>query len=612
MNIKKALVLVVLFSTVSTYFFYFTYGSQSQVSELPIILRFEDPGYLEKDFYVSEASEFGPRYCFAKFMAAVSSKKSLPYICFLLTLLINLLTGLATFTFTFDIFDRSLLAGLLAAGLVLSVETFLLGYYPHLYARQLLSSSLAFPFILLAFWAGLRQAPFLWAVSGGIAALLHPTFGIEGALIGFFALVVSGTLKCGANVVSFFKYSGKKTAAAFLLFCLFAVPQMIIYFSISRINSLQYIEIETIFRHPHHNLSGHLKGLFEGICFFFACGFALHFLYKKSDSRKRPLSLAILAVFLLIFVLCGLGLFFVEVFPLRLWALARPFRLLYLLKWLGLILIAGRIACLFSGTTLKNITLKPFVFLVSTLSPPTMVISFAADRMKGKNTKKPPVFHPFLNPWILIAGILCCLFFLWIPALKNVFLLVLFCFLTLFFVFFQKTQLFYAVSGFLVLLLLAPLIRYTPLGDKLPHKVDLFLNVVCPNILYSDVQGELYQVSRFARENTKEDSLFLIPPNLGNFRLMAGRAVVVNWKSFPFQDEAAAAWKERLLRCYGPVNSTGHAARDEMTANFKKIDDKKLEELKKEFGFSFSLLFKETPTDFTVIYANRKYKIIVL
>jgi hypothetical protein len=345
-------------------------------------------------------------------------------------------------------------------------------------------------------------------------------------------MVISGTLKYKGKISSYLKESGKFTAAALLLFFLFAAIPVVIYLGMPHIDSLQYIEIETKFRHPHHNLFSHLKGLFKGICFFIAAGFAWSFWYKKNKIHNRHLPLTILAVSIFIFILCGLGLFFVEVFPMRLWAVARPFRLLFILKWLGLILIAGRIAEFFSRSS--------------------------------------------------------------------------------FLVYSRKTRFIYPVSIFLVLLLSAPLIRYTPLGPKLPQKLDSFLNHLSPDILYSDGQSNFHQVSRFARNKTKNDSMFLIPPNLGGFRLMADRAVVVNWKSFPFQELAAVEWKERMLACYGPVFSIGHTARDEMTENYKKIDDKKLKELKTKYGFSHSVLFKKTQTNFPIIYENKKYKVIVL
>jgi len=612
MNVRKAIVLTVLFAVVSTAMFYFRFGSRSQVSELPIIQRFEDPGYLENDFYVNAASDYGPRYFYAKFVAAVSTKKSLPYICYLLTLLINIFTGIVTFYFAFDIFDRSILAGLLAVGLVLSVETFLLGYFPNLYARQLLSSSLVFPFILLALWAAVRQFPFLWAVSGGVAALIHPTFGIEGGVIALMVMVLSGTLRYKGKISSYIKESGKFTAAAMLLFFLFAAIPVIINLGMPHIDSLQYIEIETKFRHPHHNLFSHLKGLFKGICFFIAAGFAWSFWYKKNKINNRHLPLTILVVAIFIFILCGLGLVFVEVFPMRFWAVARPFRLLFILKWLGLILIAGRIAEFFSRSSRGTSMIKPYIFLISVLSPPTTALFFITGMAEEKNISRYPVFRVLLNPWILLTGILSCLIFFWAPPFKNAFLLIILCFLSYFLVYNRKIRFINPVSIFLVLLLSAPLIRYTPLGPKLPQRLDSFLNHLYPDILYSDGQSDFHQVSRFVRNKTKKNSMFLIPPTLGGFRLMADRAVVVNWKSFPFQELAAVEWKKRILSCYGPLNSIGHTARDEMTENYKKIDDIKIKELKTKYGFSHSVLFNKTKTNFPVIYENKKYKVVLL
>ncbi len=50
----------------------------------------------------------------------------------------------------------------------------------------------------------------------------------------------------------------------------------------------------------------------------------------------------------------------------------------------------------------------------------------------------------------------------------------------------------------------------------------------------------------WARASTEVDAVFLIPPNMENFRLAAGRAVVVDWKSTPFAPVEVEEWYRRI------------------------------------------------------------------
>ena len=57
--------------------------------------------------------------------------------------------------------------------------------------------------------------------------------------------------------------------------------------------------------------------------------------------------------------------------------------------------------------------------------------------------------------------------------------------------------------------------------------------------------SDLYAVEAWARQHTRPDALFLIPPSETTFRTWARRSVAINWKPTPFRD---AAMRERLAR----------------------------------------------------------------
>lgn len=57
----------------------------------------------------------------------------------------------------------------------------------------------------------------------------------------------------------------------------------------------------------------------------------------------------------------------------------------------------------------------------------------------------------------------------------------------------------------------------------------------------------LADVEAWARTTTAVDAVFAVPPSFSGFRSRAQRAIVINFKAYPFQDQHMAIWFERLL-----------------------------------------------------------------
>jgi hypothetical protein len=56
------------------------------------------------------------------------------------------------------------------------------------------------------------------------------------------------------------------------------------------------------------------------------------------------------------------------------------------------------------------------------------------------------------------------------------------------------------------------------------------------------------QVCEFARQHTPVDAVFLVPPDEESFRLVAERAIVINFKGVPQFDGELVEWRDRLCR----------------------------------------------------------------
>ena len=594
MNTKRALILCCIFASLTTLFQYIDFGLEDQKSELPLVMRAIDPFYLTSDFYTNSASTFGPRYFYTKFIALILSKKSLPYFFFLLTLLTNMAIALVTFYFSRDLFSGSSAAGLLAVLLVMSIPTFNLGFFSHVYSRQLLSNTIVIPLVLGSLWAAFRNKPFLCALTAGAAVLLHPTFGAEAGLLAFFVLIVSAVLKRRESASLDWKKHALKIGGAMAVFILFVAVPLIPYLSSPRIETKQFLDIETQFRHPHHNFLSHLSEFDLALYFFLAVGIAWYMLSKKKSWPKH-FSSVILSLFLFIILFCLAGLFFIEVFPSRLWAVARPFRLIFVLKWMGLIILGGHMADVYDRRQKGKAPWEAVCMAVSMLSPLTMAVSHVAMILKKKINRIRLMFENFVLSGILTGVFAAYLVLVWEPRWQVVLVYMLFILLYVFYVSQPITWLFYV--GVAVVLFAFPV---------------SFMNDAGPKITFTRMSGQMAQVASFARESTSATAVFLTPPDFGLFRLMAERAIVVNWRSFPFQEMAMIEWKKRMEECYGKTESVGHQARDDMIEHYRNIDDSRIRFLQSEYGISYCVLFKETQSGFPVLYENERFKIVSL
>ena len=120
----------------------------------------------------------------------------------------------------------------------------------------------------------------------------------------------------------------------------------------------------------------------------------------------------------------------------------------------------------------------------------------------------------------------------------------------------------------------------------------------------------LDEIAFQAQRLTAKNALFLTPPAFARFRLLAGRAIVVDFKSFPFQDTAMLEWRTRLQDCYGTVEKIGFAAAREMDVNYRSIPMQRVLMLARKYGIDYAVLYRVTDCKFPVLFENRLYKIV--
>ncbi|MBP8974545.1 MAG: hypothetical protein KBH93_11775 [Anaerolineae bacterium] len=112
-------------------------------------------------------------------------------------------------------------------------------------------------------------------------------------------------------------------------------------------------------------------------------------------------------------------------------------------------------------------------------------------------------------------------------------------------------------------------------------------------------------VSAWVQKNTPPDAIFVIPPDWAEFRLDAERAVVEQFKTFPYQDENMLRWYERITDVYGDSITA-------MNMHYHGIDDARLCFLAEKYNATYAVLYHDTSSSLPVLYRNNEYRVVPL
>jgi hypothetical protein len=576
-------------------------------------MRAIDPSYLANDFFVNTFGPTSPRYFFAELIALLSRLAPLPAVYLGLTILCNSLSALVTALFARELFDGSDAVALFAALAVMSAKTFWLGYNNIIYYTPLEPALLVMPLLLVCIWAGLRQRPLLSLAAAGLAALFHPLMGLETGAIMLGVMVI--------EVVAQHTRLPRKTLFGMLgggaILAGFAAIVLLPDSSAPTILQQQFIQILAFFRHPHHYVPSTwaLWQYAQAAAFLAVVGLAWRLGYKSRE-RLKQLTRPLLALCAILAVLCLGGYVFVELIPIRLWVTAQTFRLLYIFKWLGLILAAGWVGLAVekaisptlssqkdqSSTGFSGVRLA--LLLACLVSQLSMLAAFSYEMLcEFKRTSW--MTKPLVGLGVLAAG--GALAVVVQPDMQVFFLVALFEIMAVGLLYIRPRLAGAALNVALIGALLLPVFWSKQLR---PYASTALMPR--PVVSLSDLKSEEANLANWVRQNTPKDSIFLVNPSLGEFRITAERAIVVDFIAFPFQDQAMAGWQQRIFDCYGVPKAKGFDAVPQMRDKFTKITDKKLATLQVKYGFEYAVLYKSTKTKYPVIFDTQNYKVIQL
>jgi hypothetical protein len=121
-------------------------------------------------------------------------------------------------------------------------------------------------------------------------------------------------------------------------------------------------------------------------------------------------------------------------------------------------------------------------------------------------------------------------------------------------------------------------------------------------------ERELYA---WVQQSSPEDAVFLVPPDLENFRLHARRAIVVDWKSTPIVPEELLEWRDRILAISG-ADAVG--SRREAVQGYATIDAARLAALGERYRARFAVLDLKIRGDVATLpcapeYRNERYAV---
>ena len=123
-------------------------------------------------------------------------------------------------------------------------------------------------------------------------------------------------------------------------------------------------------------------------------------------------------------------------------------------------------------------------------------------------------------------------------------------------------------------------------------------------------ETELYQWAR----GTDKASIFVVPPDLLNFRLHAARAIVVDWKSIPVDPDGVLQWYERIRDVSGVSNLRSER---EALEGYERMGPARLESLRERYGVDYYVRYASSESGqpvqgsagFETVFRNDRFEV---
>ncbi len=615
----------------------YEFGQSDHLEHLPILYRLiEGERYLPNDDFVnSNLSGYNPRLLFFYLLLPFCHLLGVKLTFFLGNFLCNLaLAGVsALFARRFWGEQAGKWVDIWSAAAVLLGSVVGWGETAHLRSTFFIPSSAATACVLWALYFALVPAR-AWAVALilGFGTLIHPLIcPLSGAII-WTILILQHFLRRKGSFGQFLR----ENIRLWLWFGLWVaitaaivLPYLLQNWWAQRIEGREFVEIYAHFRNPHHFLPSFFMSesdisltrwwlLSVGAMFFLlrqpvadlkAMGDKY---YEGEDEEISFLSLprrahwgALFLLLSILLLLLPFGYWGVELWKSRFWATLQIFRFLFFAKWLILMLTGayiGRVLYEYRDYPISK-TLMAIAFFALLNAPYYLLVAILLGLLLR--------FYSFVaKPFAMVrfATIICGIFALWDYVEKGTdthamgYLSVI---VAAFLVFPQHKLRAQIAVGITVLWL-----GHFLWVERLQNQA-FALQMSAHQWQEERADSPLRGVSKFLRDFSSPHIIILAPPGSSELRLTARRALVVDFKTLPFDDLALVRWRDRLHDCYGKPDKLGfEAQRWNFVPNYQYAPVEHFRRLAQKYGATYILLYAKTPHDnLSLVYQDSLYKL---
>lgn len=149
----------------------------------------------------------------------------------------------------------------------------------------------------------------------------------------------------------------------------------------------------------------------------------------------------------------------------------------------------------------------------------------------------------------------------------------------------------------------------------------LIVLLSCYSIAYNIKAANFSMINDFYKHDnelfswartTDSGSMFVTPPMLSSFRLLAERAIVVDWKALPFRADEIIEWHNRITDICGTESSNSKNA---MRDGYNNMDIRRFDTIANKYNLDFIVLIKGTTSALLpgkTVFENDKYRVLKL
>ena len=514
--------------------------------EVPPIQFMLNPELYKNDYYVQEMVKFNPRYYYYYIIYLLANLgTSIPLAHFIYQFLAFASFILACYAII-NIYTNSKLPAAAMAFLCIAASFTDVGN-TLIFSTKSVPSIFAMGFAIWGIYFSLRQKWLTGYLFFGLACLLQFLVGLLPGLMMVPVLFIESVKQ-------------RKFKTLILAIALLAAMASIVYVpmlltgttSTHTIDNAEFVYIHAKVRNPHHILPSNwdVGNWFNFICFIIGgllCIKNSNFLPKEDKINFSVIvGTSIFALFL--------NYVFVEVYPLAFIAKLQLARTVPFAQLIIFLAVALTVEQLYRE---KQIAISLLLLAVLTL-PFRGIIFLGLSVWQTKNYVLPKRYNILL--WILAAGtvILSLIYPVtdsWeIMGDRIISIPVFFSILAFPFIL-EKTSLATSikqtVTHTLALITTATLVF--GVAGILPKPI---LNVFQTRININAVpRDDLSRLAVRFSQISSRDSLVLIPPSVTSFQFFSERAIVVNFKNFPFTEKGIKEWQNRMETVLGvPLN----------------------------------------------------------